>query len=64
MIPQEIRESLTKLFNNSLVRLFLLIALAIFCQILLIWFPKDNLLEEDVEEIILEETGLSLDLSP
>lgn len=28
------------------------------------WYPQDNLLEETVEEVIEQKTGLDLDLSP
>lgn len=45
------------------------IAVIVFAAVIvgylsLIWLPKDNPIEKEVEEIIKEETGLTVDLTP
>jgi hypothetical protein len=48
----------------SIIAIFVLAALIYCLAIWTKWYPDDNPIEQAVEEVIKDETGIDVDLSP
>lgn len=64
MIPPEIKLMISQFISDKWKIAVIVFAAVIVGYLSLIWLPKDNPIEKEVEEIIKEETGLTVDLTP
>lgn len=64
MIPPEIKLMISQFISDKWKVAVIVFAAVIVGYLSLIWLPKDNPIEKEVEEIIKEETGLTVDLTP
>jgi len=64
MIPDEIKQAIKQFINNNWkMYLVILISVIIACTSLLLLY-KYNVIEQEVEALIKEETVLKVDLTP
>lgn len=64
MIPDEIKNQIKEFLSKNW-KVILAVGLAIVIDLgSVVFLGKDNVVEQEAEKIILEETGVNIDLTP